>query len=464
MRFDSNAKLTRPPGNITGFATNEATLAGKWLELLSEIAPGLNRAAILFNPDTAPVSAYIRRKFIVLGGSLMDPTLSVFISYSSKDVTHAEALEALLENEGLRVWRDKKRLAATDNYVFSIHDGIKQATRVVVLWSRNSIASEYVAAEAEYARNHKKLVPVDIEPCEPRVPFNIHHRLPFRIVTTEPEILLRALGGQKQRDSINLIFRIAPEDIDTSRLPQTFSPELFGRSSEMAQLYNAWDGGRTHIVVLDAIGGAGKTALVRHFIQMLEEGGWRGAQRLFVWSFFSQGTDENRQGDADPFYVAALTFSGYERVAAEVQARKAVGREPTRREIESAQLALIRAELPTPAKKGRALSRLVCQSRTLLILDGMEPLQYPAGRTGGGKNDNIGVSGALKDKGMAVLLRELAAKNPGLVIVTTRIKIRDLRTQIPKVPIPGSDPVYGKQGPLLRLWRRAPRRRLRRAP
>jgi putative ABC transport system substrate-binding protein len=46
-------------GNITGFATNEASLGGKWLELLSEIAPGLKRAAIMFNPDTAPVSAYM---------------------------------------------------------------------------------------------------------------------------------------------------------------------------------------------------------------------------------------------------------------------------------------------------------------------------------------------------------------------------------------------------------------------
>jgi putative ABC transport system substrate-binding protein len=53
------ARLDRPGGNITGFANNEGTLGGKWLELLSEIAPGLKRAAITFNPDTAPVSAYM---------------------------------------------------------------------------------------------------------------------------------------------------------------------------------------------------------------------------------------------------------------------------------------------------------------------------------------------------------------------------------------------------------------------
>jgi putative ABC transport system substrate-binding protein len=53
------ARLDRPGGNITGFAILEASLGGKWLELLSEIAPGLKRAAIMFNPDTAPVSVYM---------------------------------------------------------------------------------------------------------------------------------------------------------------------------------------------------------------------------------------------------------------------------------------------------------------------------------------------------------------------------------------------------------------------
>jgi putative ABC transport system substrate-binding protein len=53
------ARLDRPNGNITGFANLEASLGGKWLELLSEIAPGLKRAAIMFNPDTAPVSTYM---------------------------------------------------------------------------------------------------------------------------------------------------------------------------------------------------------------------------------------------------------------------------------------------------------------------------------------------------------------------------------------------------------------------
>jgi putative ABC transport system substrate-binding protein len=52
-------RLDRPGGNITGFALFEPTLGGKWLELLSEIAPGLKRAAFMFNPDTALASAFM---------------------------------------------------------------------------------------------------------------------------------------------------------------------------------------------------------------------------------------------------------------------------------------------------------------------------------------------------------------------------------------------------------------------
>jgi putative ABC transport system substrate-binding protein len=47
-------RLPRPGGNLTGFISEEASMAAKWLELLTEIAPTVKRAAIMFNPDTAP--------------------------------------------------------------------------------------------------------------------------------------------------------------------------------------------------------------------------------------------------------------------------------------------------------------------------------------------------------------------------------------------------------------------------
>jgi putative ABC transport system substrate-binding protein len=53
------ARLDRPGGNVTGFALYEPTLGGKWLELLSEIAPGLKRAAIMFNPEAVTASTFM---------------------------------------------------------------------------------------------------------------------------------------------------------------------------------------------------------------------------------------------------------------------------------------------------------------------------------------------------------------------------------------------------------------------
>jgi putative tryptophan/tyrosine transport system substrate-binding protein len=55
------AGLARPGGNITGFINQEAGMAGKWVELLTEIAPGVQRVAAMFNPDTA---AYARSYYL----------------------------------------------------------------------------------------------------------------------------------------------------------------------------------------------------------------------------------------------------------------------------------------------------------------------------------------------------------------------------------------------------------------
>jgi putative ABC transport system substrate-binding protein len=58
------ASLRRPGGNITGFINQEPTMGGKWLELLTEIAPSIKRVAAMFNPDTAPyVKSYYLPSF-----------------------------------------------------------------------------------------------------------------------------------------------------------------------------------------------------------------------------------------------------------------------------------------------------------------------------------------------------------------------------------------------------------------
>jgi len=48
------ASLSRPAGNVTGFSFIDFQLIGKWLEMLTQIAPGVRRVTLIFNPDTTP--------------------------------------------------------------------------------------------------------------------------------------------------------------------------------------------------------------------------------------------------------------------------------------------------------------------------------------------------------------------------------------------------------------------------
>src|SRR5437870_1800251 len=53
------ANLSSPQGNITGFTSFNAAIAGKWLQLLKEIAPATDRVVVIYNPDTAPYKIFV---------------------------------------------------------------------------------------------------------------------------------------------------------------------------------------------------------------------------------------------------------------------------------------------------------------------------------------------------------------------------------------------------------------------
>jgi putative ABC transport system substrate-binding protein len=57
------ASLPRPGSNITGFINIESSMSGKWVEMLKDIVPGVTRAALMFNPETAPYFAYYLQPF-----------------------------------------------------------------------------------------------------------------------------------------------------------------------------------------------------------------------------------------------------------------------------------------------------------------------------------------------------------------------------------------------------------------
>jgi len=53
------ASLSSPRGNITGFTSFNAEIAGKWLQLLKEISPAIDRVVVIYNPDTAPHAIFL---------------------------------------------------------------------------------------------------------------------------------------------------------------------------------------------------------------------------------------------------------------------------------------------------------------------------------------------------------------------------------------------------------------------
>jgi putative ABC transport system substrate-binding protein len=96
------ASFPRPGGNATGFTNFERTMGGKWLELLKEIAPSVNRATFLFNPVTGPHFEYYLGPFKAAAASLgVQPIVAPVRDPS--ELESAIAAQARDENGGIVV-------------------------------------------------------------------------------------------------------------------------------------------------------------------------------------------------------------------------------------------------------------------------------------------------------------------------------------------------------------------------
>lgn len=197
---------------------------------------------------------------------------------------------------------------------------------------------------------------------------------------------------------------MSPEEgrYNLDRILQYAPEELIGRDAETALISDAWakalrgEAVRPHILTFVALGGEGKTSLVAKWaIDELSAKGWPGCEAAFAWSFYSQGTRDQVAASSDAFLKAALDFFANNEADRNFAASAAGAYE-----------------------KGQRLARLVGSRRSLLILDGLEPLQYaPSAPT----------PGELKDQGLAALLKGLAQQNRGLCLVTTRYSVPDLK-------------------------------------
>jgi tetratricopeptide (TPR) repeat protein len=336
---------------------------------------------------------------------------TVFISYSHKDEEWKDRLRPhlkMLEQAGrIRIWDDRD-IDAGAQWYNDIMQAMDSAAVAVCLISADFLASDFCTKEEipylleRRERDGMLLLPILVRPCAWKVAAWLEktQMLPRdgKSVTkdfkgNEDEVF--ALVAETIFDKLdNPNYQppapppprwSPPERVEINRLPMT-GAELFGRQRELEMLDEAWASDSTHVVSLVAWGGVGKSTLVKKWLERLAADNYRGARRVYAWSFYSQGTSE-RVTSADLFINDALTWFG--------------DADPT---------------LGSPWDKGERLAKLVREEKTLLLLDGMEPLQSSLAYE----------RGKIKDPALSTLLTELARSNPGLCVITTREAVTDL--------------------------------------
>ncbi len=218
---------------------------------------------------------------------------------------------------------------------------------------------------------------------------------------TSPEDMQKLIADTTGRGS--------QRQVQTSlgRMPVT-GRDVFGRANELQRLDEAWASPTVNLLSLVAWGGVGKSALINHWIHGLGAS-FAGAERVYAWSFYSQGT-ERKAPSGDVFVDAALSWFGDD--------------DPTQ---------------GSAWEKGERLAQLIRSSRTLLLLDGLEPLQNPPGPE----------EGRLRDPSVQSLLRELAISNNGLCVISTRLAVKDLEefegTSVERIDLDKLSPEAGAQ-------------------
>lgn len=135
-----------------------------------------------------------------------------------------------------------------------------------------------------------------------------------------------------------------PIEVDVFHLPEP-TTALIGRKTELNQLTEAFKNPNKRLAIIVAAGGIGKSALTDEWLKQIKAHNYYGKTRVFGWSFYSQGS-HNTFTNSQPFFSVVLPFLGVTEIPKD--------------EIE----------------KARLLARCLREQPCLLILDGLEPLQY----------------------------------------------------------------------------------------
>jgi hypothetical protein len=118
--------------------------------------------------------------------------IDVFISYAREDRAQAAELAQLLETHGYEVWWDWRLVGGT-NYREIIGGKLKEARKVIVIWSANSTSSAFVIDEAQEAKDAGKLIPITIDASRPPMGFRDVHTLSVNKFQAVSEAILAAI-------------------------------------------------------------------------------------------------------------------------------------------------------------------------------------------------------------------------------------------------------------------------------
>jgi tetratricopeptide (TPR) repeat protein len=329
-----------------------------------------------------------------------------FISRAGEDADYAKWVAGVLEAEGYTTTLEDLDFRPGQSVLHEMNQALA-ADHVIALLSPHYVAKEWTLKELwatlsnDATGRDRRLIPVRIADCE--IPPLIRDIICVDLVGKDKsaaarDLLLDAVSPDGPRKAGAAIPRTF-----ISKLPSV-DPTLLGRDVELAFLDRAWADPAANrvanIVQIIAAGGTGKTALVdKWFRRHLNEA------TVFGWSFYSQGTSENRQTSSDPFFADILKFFK-------------LTVEPT----------------ASVYAKAEALADHLRNTRVLLLLDGCEPSQDAAGD--------------MKDSALKALLQELATQNKGLVVCTTRVRINDVPDDPPRaqsIDLDNLDPAHGAE-------------------
>jgi tetratricopeptide (TPR) repeat protein len=330
--------------------------------------------------------------------------LKTWISYSHESIGHQQRvldLSQSLRHNGIDCSIDQHESADNGGWVGWMQSRLQTADFILLVcteeyarrfngitegdvgrgvrWEGHLIANK-LYSDATFAR---KLIPVVFDnTCKEHVPVALVDLPTYDVSTSKGlEDIVRHIQGTLNIPKSPLGKSVLLRQVRSDQLPKV-AGKFFGRLKELAVISDAWQNDETSIVQFVAAGGTGKTRLLRHWVDLQE------LPNVFIaWSFYSQGSSANKLASATPFFEHLITTFKPDQVS-----------------------------FSNEEDKGEYLAQLLCHQKCLIILDGLEPLQFVG----------LGMQGELKDRALRAFIRAFSKHKNSLCVITTRLAIPEL--------------------------------------